>query len=338
MLKSKAAVRIVNVWENQLKDATPLTAFPNLQELYMRDNHLTRIDPLLNIHSLLLLNLQRNRLEGPLPVLKLPNLKYLDLSNNQLTSVNALCESSLDKLAQMFLGYNLLEEMPTINNCPELETIHCQMNKITSLDAFAKSKFPRLAKLHSCGNQVRKFPELHFLELTVVWLHLNKIEDISNLERCSLPKLDLVRLNDNLIECALPVLRLPKLRRLELHNNRMRDCTRLSEWETPELAELNISHNQLEGELPLLKFPNLRRLDLGENKLTSIAAIGSESLNWKLHLQKLTELHLPNNMLTKALPVLWLRRLKVLDLSHNKLTELTGLSKCKLPYLQTLRL
>jgi Leucine-rich repeat (LRR) protein len=63
------------------------------------------------------LNLQRNKLSGSLPLLNLPNVKTLDISNNQLKDVNNLSVSNLTHLAQLFIGNNLLLDVPTINGC-----------------------------------------------------------------------------------------------------------------------------------------------------------------------------------------------------------------------------
>jgi Leucine-rich repeat (LRR) protein len=94
-----------------------------------------------------------------------------------------------------------------------------QFNKITSLDKFAQSDFPNLSKMHVCGNRIKVFPVLNFSMLAVLWLHMNQMEDISNLEKCKLPKLELIKLNDNRISGALPLIDFPRLQRLELHQN-----------------------------------------------------------------------------------------------------------------------
>jgi hypothetical protein len=47
MITNKEAVKILNLWENQITDATPLAEFNQIQELYMRDNLLPTFEPLL---------------------------------------------------------------------------------------------------------------------------------------------------------------------------------------------------------------------------------------------------------------------------------------------------
>ena len=93
------------------------------------------------------------------------------------------------------------------------------MNKISSLDEFAKSDLQNLSKMHGCRNRVVKFPLLRFARVDVLWLHDNQLEDISGLEVCELPKLFLLKINDNRIRGRLPVLRMLELSKVELENN-----------------------------------------------------------------------------------------------------------------------
>lgn len=45
-ISNKQAVKILNLWENNIADASPLIQFTQIQELYIRDNQLTSIDSL----------------------------------------------------------------------------------------------------------------------------------------------------------------------------------------------------------------------------------------------------------------------------------------------------
>jgi Leucine-rich repeat (LRR) protein len=133
---------------------------------------------------------------------------------------------------------------------------------MSSLEKFAKSQCPNLSKIHSCGNQVKAFPILNFGMLAILWLHMNKMEDISNLEKSVLPKLELLKLNENRIKGALPPIDFPKLQKLELQQNSIEDCSVISTWKVPIIREINLKQNNLRGDLPRLPFPTLKKLYL----------------------------------------------------------------------------
>lgn len=74
-----------------------------------------------------------------------------------------------------------------------------------------------IQKIHGCKNRLRgKLPALAFPMLSVLWLHDNFIEDISEFTSIPMDNFQWLRVTNNSIKGEIPVFEMPNLLNLEL--------------------------------------------------------------------------------------------------------------------------
>ncbi|NXG74704.1 TLR22 protein, partial [Baryphthengus martii] len=174
------ALRSLDLAQNSLGDESLTSAFcqgafPQLQVLSLRGNHLTSyqgacksVRPLRELRhldlsqnklmveppsscqwpvSLRIFNLSGTALEEVLTPLP-PSLEVLDVSCNHLRAVDI----SLSSLKKLFLSHNLLRAVPSLGNCPKLDTLHLDNNSIAELPWDEVKFLEQLREVAVAGN------------------------------------------------------------------------------------------------------------------------------------------------------------------------------------------
>ncbi|KAF7227054.1 toll-like receptor 21 [Nothobranchius furzeri] len=140
-----------------------LAHLPNLQNLRLDENKLSRIDPLAfqNLHQLKSLNLSRNNLSklSPLVFENLHNLTFLSLSYNKLKEFPDGIFSGVPNLSALHLRENSLKGfsdiVKSVAHLKNLTTLDLCSNQLTSL-SHSNASLPRsLNVLYLCNNNLR---------------------------------------------------------------------------------------------------------------------------------------------------------------------------------------
>jgi len=166
------ALRLLDLSENQLSDATQVQELKSLLSITMNNNQLTSLNGLSSLEHLQLLSLKSNQIAS-IDALDLPTLMYLNLDDNQLTALPASLSSctklrvlevrdnkltttagieGLDELEEAQFARNEISDL-CLGKMPQLRTLTLGTNQITSLSAFAEN-VARLETLDLSANQM----------------------------------------------------------------------------------------------------------------------------------------------------------------------------------------
>lgn len=162
-------------------------------------------------------------------------------------------------------------------------------NKIGNLKAFTKGGFlDDYDFLYLSNNLISNIEELEkndFNGLIRLILSMNKIKDISVLERAKLSKLRALNLSNNIIFDinVLEKVNLNVLEELYFHGNEISDITVLKRVKFPKLKILDLSKNKIIDVTVfknLTNFQNLNHLNLSKNTITDISVFTNWIINY----------------------------------------------------------
>ncbi|XP_044750266.1 protein artichoke-like [Coccinella septempunctata] len=345
LLGGHPTLEVLKLNGNKLRyiDMESFMAMPALRELSLRNNFLSNNNqgPLWNLPSLKGLDLSRNkfrRIETKF-LANLPSLRRIDVSDNELVAVDQnaftvtplieyvnLSHNNLQfihpvtfkysvKLYELDLSQNRLEEF-MVDLSEGLEYLHLKLNKLRALPSLS-----RTTKLYS----------LKYLDLSY-----NLIGKLNPLNLKKLPSLKKFYLANNFIQrLEGGVLEgLPKLELLDLKANKIVSLHQDSLRNLNNLIELNLRNNFIETlfTATLQKASKLSRLDVSGNKLVDFLQ-GNSGFN-----SNLKHLNISNNFLINMpANIFRMKKLMVLDLSHNRIKHLPVEAFSKLEDLVDLR-
>jgi Leucine-rich repeat (LRR) protein len=155
-------------------------------------------------------------------------------------------------------------------------------------------------------------------------LQLRNINSLSQMERLEMQDMDLE---------LLPALNLPKIRILNLSHNRIMSVRSfLRDSELPTLEELDLSYNRVQDVGKIMRMPSLKVLNMAYHALSDLDFLVGSSL------RSLQELHLEHGLINEISSVRTLTSspLRILDLSNNRLWNLSAFSGIAFPDLQYL--
>jgi internalin A len=271
-----------------IADLAGLECLSSLNTLSLPENRIASIEALAQLPGLAEIVLNHNLIRDLTPLSKLVNLAKLDLASNRVTDLLPL--SALTALDELLLSDNALREVSPLANLARLRKLLLAGNQIQ--DPTPLGALGELVELDLSRNQLSGFEALAGLvKLNTLSLSDNRIENLGTLER--LPALSQLNLDRNGIIDVRPLVALSGLGSLHLAENRVRDPSVLGAL--TRLSWLDLAHNQIERLPPGFAGPALQMVFLAGNGMRQIDPLLGTTL-------------------------------QILDLSHNQLTDLSGLS------------
>ncbi|XP_043278721.1 insulin-like growth factor-binding protein complex acid labile subunit [Venturia canescens] len=344
ILSHLSLLRTLDLSRNRISriDSDDFKYNPTLQHLSMAGNSISEMVPGSLPPLVRHLHVGRNQLKTLNRTLRdLNQLEWLLINSNKIATLDGELPASGHNLKMLYAVDNELTHLPReFHHLHRLETLFLQHNKIRSLNGTLK-KARRLKFLEISHNELQELNEEDFVEaelLEDLELGHNSLKSLggaggrthadgsaSNSALWPLRSLKCLNLTHNELDefSFVSVRGLRELRLLDLSNNRIARLLRgrpptenLVEEEGDETAgssiqDLQLQHNELrslEGSL-FVGMRELQRLNLSHNALGP--TIGPQDLSG-------------------------LGALKVLDVSHNKLTTLEDTSETWLPALEEL--
>lgn len=308
-----------------------------LRSLYLRDNNIdelpTRIFASKQIPSLETLDISGNGLTNIAggAFIGVPHLGELRLAYNRISRLDSDAFEGTKALRVLDLANNYLTEIPGValtRHTSTLTHLDLSSNRIRSLDNEYIGKLSTLLVLNISRNEISNLAPGTFLglrRLRYLDISVNSLRAVEDDAFEGLDSLEELVITDNnvLLVPASALGRLPKLRSLHLDFNRIAAVSGDIVGSVAERAEeLSLARNVIR-ELPdgtFRRCKRLRKLDLTGNLLTGTPSIGM-FIGTEVTLQ---ELHLPYNKLTGWPAELKLSTLRTLDLSNNRLVEISS--------------
>ena len=299
-------------------DAIPPSVLASLEELFLANNLIREIEPLLhNGGKLRRVNLtrnpwlSRNAVETDIPALTAKGVEVLyDSPAGQLPEPRAVGDPALRRalLRHLVSPYStpsvyVYETSVPADRLASIHTLALSNEGIVSLQGMEHAE--SLSALWLSGNNISDISPLANLQLQILALDGNPISDFGPL--VEMEELKYLAL-DNTSLREIPPLPLA-LEHLSLADNSIVDLGPLDPLEYT-LLELWLGGNSISSLAPLQK--GVRFLHLNDNKVTNLA--GPD-------LTVLEELHIRNNALRDISPLLDASLLRMLDAQRNPLGE-----------------
>ncbi|KAF8081621.1 hypothetical protein N665_0874s0015 [Sinapis alba] len=329
------------------------TLLPNLQELYMGNNHFIGVIPttLSNISTLEILAMEYNNLSGGIPSSfgKLQNLEILLLHENSLGNHSFGDLDFIDPLSNctqlliLSVGFNRLGgDLPTsiVNLSTSLTELKLQMNHISGSIPHDIGNLINLSKLELDGNILRgTLPNSlgMLLELGYLSLDSNGLSGIIPSSIGNMTQLETLYLNNNSFEGPIPP-SLGNCRRLlylYIGCNRMNGTIPREIMQISSLVHIFIEDTSLTGSLPK---------DVGRLQSLVILSLANSNLSGQLpqtlgKCLSLEELYLQENSFVGTIPdIRGLVGVRRVDLSKNNLSGSIPEYLAKFPKLEYLNL
>ncbi|KGN50333.1 receptor-like protein EIX2 [Cucumis sativus] len=302
----------------------------DLQVLNLRYTSLKTKIPnwLEKLKNLQTIDLQSSQIYGLIPTSlgNLSNLKYLDLSINNLTGTIPASFERLLNLEVLDVSENSLKGVLTeasFANLYRLHTLNLGYNENLSLEIKANWN-PPFQLLFFDASRIccfgSEFPQWLQTQKALVGLSLSN----TNLSISSIPtwftpqNLITLNLSNNQIMGPLPTNigdQMPKLQRLRLNDNLIDGSLPRSICRWKNLNVLNLSNNRLSGMIEgCFLNPNLYLLDLSSNNFSGIFPYSHENLSY------IEQVYLRNNNFEGSMPIVLknAKSLEILDLTGNK--------------------
>lgn len=192
-----------------------ISAFSNLEELYIPHHNISDISELAGMKSLRILNLEENRIEDLTPLKSLDKLEWIDLNDNRnIDNIEPLI--ALTKVTMLDLRMNHISDISGISGMVSLRKLYLSRNQIEDISPVAGLR--NLTYLSFDGNSVSDISCLGSLTgLHTLTMNSNRITDISALS--SLQELKHLEIagNDDISDYS-PLDQLPESCEIETSN------------------------------------------------------------------------------------------------------------------------
>ncbi len=204
------------LWNNSVRDVTPLAGLANLTRLQMAWNQIGDIDALAG----------------------LVNIEQLLLDNNSVTDISAL--TGMSKLTDVNLSNNQISDTAALAGKPDMQFLRLAYNDISDIGPLIGMN--HLILLDLTSNQITSVESLNGTnELTGLYLQENLVDDVTAL--ASLTKLVRLNLWKNKVTDIAPLSALVNLEELFLIDNDFSDVTALASM--TQLKKLYLSFNPI---------------------------------------------------------------------------------------------
>ncbi|WKX99769.1 hypothetical protein Q1695_014554 [Nippostrongylus brasiliensis] len=312
LLKKLVSLNLENNWISSLP--YQLVECEQLRWLDLRFNRMKEVqeEVLCRLPMLKEWTLAGNYIER-LSVDGLVHITKLDLRRSALSGCFRLPSGCLDQLMFLDIRDNCNVSTVHLTNIPSLQVLHCERLQLTSLHLNGHS----LTHLHAHHNMldcliVMPVP-LHLVFIDISYNHFDTLPDWLG----DLHQIDCLKLNNNRLS-SLPdrLFNVLSLRYLMCKNNRIKKLP--DPVENSSLISLVLNKNQL-TELPtdlFLKCSRLRHLNVSFNRLVSLPNVHHHPDRNRINTMRLAG----NRLDESVVPILMkMKKLKILDLSNNKL-------------------
>jgi hypothetical protein len=125
------------LYDNQIRDISPLANLTSLRELYLSVNQIDDISPLTSLTNLTYLDLSGNGIDDISPLANLTSLTELYLSGNQITDISPL--ASLTGLSDLSLGDNQVHNISSLTNLTNLTLLNLSNNPISNIEPLVRN-------------------------------------------------------------------------------------------------------------------------------------------------------------------------------------------------------
>lgn len=174
-------------YDGSLNDFKPLKSFlPNLEELFMGYNNISRISDLglHRLYQLKILYLQGNRIMKVDGLEQMTNLIELVLDKNQIKAIDNLSFISLINLKELHIKENRLKSLANFDCMPNLQILYLTGNRIHEMSEIEKMKLPSILEISLANNAVCR-KQLYRIGLVIRFPHLIGIDgkEVTNEER-----------------------------------------------------------------------------------------------------------------------------------------------------------
>lgn len=156
-----------------------ISAFSNLEELYIPHHNISDISELADMKSLRILNLEENKIKNLTPLKGLDELEWIDLNDNRnIDSIEPLI--ALTKVEMLDLRMNHISDISGISGMVSLRKLYLSRNQIEDISPVVGLR--NLTYLSFDGNSVSDISCLGSLTgLHTLTMNSNRITDISAL-------------------------------------------------------------------------------------------------------------------------------------------------------------
>lgn len=338
-------------------------SFMNLQNLTVLDLSNNKIDNIksgafVNIMNIKVLRLNCNQLSSFKGELfnTGTSLEVLDISNNQLSYLFPSSFKIHPRLRAIYARSNKFNFFPSelISSLQYLETIDLSGNSLKVIGELDFARLPKLRVLLLAHNQIDEVSEMSFhnsTQLQIINLSYNKLERLEDRTFEGLIRIEILNLEGNLLtdlpESIFEHSRVHMIENINLSKNKFEKAPlKTLQHQYFFVSSVDLSHNKLK-DIPADDsiMVNIKKLDLSFNPLTeqaiinvlsepktvrslNLAGTGIENLV-QLETPFLNSLNLSYNNITNLDKKVFARTtlLETLDISRNKIEDLTNMSK-----------
>ncbi|KAG2325071.1 hypothetical protein Bca52824_007799 [Brassica carinata] len=314
-LRYQKELRVLDLSSNTLSGAFPTWLLKNntkLQVLMLQNNSFNTLT-LPRLHKLQFLDLSANKFNHQLPKdigSMLPRLRHLNLSNNEFHGNMPSSVGTMEYFEFMDLSYNNFSgKLPRdlFTGCYSLKWLKLSHNRFTGPVVPRSSDATSLITLIMDNNMFtgKITDKIRNLRLLTV------IDLSNNFLTGTIPRwlggffLDILRISNNRLHGALPpsLFNIPYLWLLDLSGNSLSGTLPLRS-DSDYGYILDLHNNNLTGSVPDTLWKGLVLLDLRNNRLINVVLLRGNNLTGKIPIE-----------------LCGLKALRMLDLSHNRLSE-----------------
>lgn len=126
-------IRAIDLWDNQITEInSDYSCLPNLQDLNLSFNQISKIENLDKLSNLGRLQLHKNNITKISWLSELKNLMILSLWYNQISKVSWLSE--LSNLQELELLRNQISDLSRLSDLPNLTSLKLEFNQISDIN------------------------------------------------------------------------------------------------------------------------------------------------------------------------------------------------------------
>ncbi|XP_035788376.1 carboxypeptidase N subunit 2-like [Anopheles albimanus] len=264
--------------------------------------------------SLVFKNSSMNRLPKELLV-AYPNVSRLTVDGMQIRAIEEGVFKNATLLQLIYLKHNNITQLEprVFATLSDLRTLSLEGNQISQLPASLFTSNKNLKRLSMADNLLTRIEDSTFSHISDLMVEVNFTRN--NIEHFDLSQISQI-ITIDVRHNRLTEVRITSMLKGALYASNNRINRVITNGENESLKVLHLDHNNLTNISWLKLFPKLKTLNLAHNE---IAEVLPEHFPRKMQLEKL--LLNNNRLIAFDLTSISLVQLEVVDLSHNRLTD-----------------